>query len=158
MKCRKWCAFEGNHYERSMLIRLSPMTASRGVFPVSIGKLPIGERLRFAADPQQGAQGVEGVKAPVKADKHGRHFCSRPPFLSLALILSARAMCATTTSRCTSFYAAMLDRPPPPSFDNPRHWDAGDRRHHIGRRCDPGERDPAPQRQNQSHRQERRLL
>ena len=57
-----------------MLIRLSPMTASRGVFPVSIVKLPIGGRLRFAADPQQGAEGVERVKAPVKADKHGRTF------------------------------------------------------------------------------------
>ena len=70
---------------------------------------------------------------------------------------SARAMCASATSRCASFCAAMPDRPPPPSFDSPRHWDARDPRNHIGRRCDPGERDPARRYQNQSHHQKRRL-
>jgi hypothetical protein len=45
-----------------MLIWLSPMTTCRGVFPVFIVKLLIGGRICFAADPKQGAKGVEGLK------------------------------------------------------------------------------------------------
>lgn len=57
------------HIVPAMLIRLSPMTASHGVLPVSIIKLPVGGRLRFAADPKQGTEGVERIEAPVKAER-----------------------------------------------------------------------------------------
>ena len=52
--------------KHTMLIRLSPMTANRRVFPISIVKLPLGRAFRFAADPKQGPEGVERVEAPVK--------------------------------------------------------------------------------------------
>ena len=51
-----------------MPTRLSPITACGRVLSVSIAKLPVGGRLRCDADPQEGAEDVEGVKAPAKAE------------------------------------------------------------------------------------------
>ena len=45
------------------------MAASRRVLPVAVVKLPIGRRLRVAADPEQGAEGVERVEPAVKAER-----------------------------------------------------------------------------------------
>jgi hypothetical protein len=59
---------EADAKEDSMPIRLLSMTTNRGVLPVSGVKLGVGRAGDFAADPQQRAEGVEGVEAPVKAE------------------------------------------------------------------------------------------
>ena len=45
------------------------MTANRGVFPIASVKLGISRRADFAADPQERAERIERVEAPVKAER-----------------------------------------------------------------------------------------
>ena len=52
----------------SMLLRLSPMTANRAVFPIASVKLGAGRASDFAADPQERAEGIERVKASIETE------------------------------------------------------------------------------------------
>lgn len=55
--------------ELSMPLRLSPMTASRGMLPVARVQFGVGRCGRVAADAEQRTEGVEGVKSPIEAER-----------------------------------------------------------------------------------------
>jgi polyphosphate kinase 2 (PPK2 family) len=59
---------ETEEFLETMLIRLLPMTANRGVLPVARVKFGIGRTGRLATNSEQRAEGVERVEAPVKAE------------------------------------------------------------------------------------------
>ena len=59
----------GSPFLPTMLIRFSPMTANRRVFPIAAVKVGISRALAVGADAEQRTEGVERVEAPVKAER-----------------------------------------------------------------------------------------